>query len=308
MQINRAIVTGPTGAVGVALIEELVANSIEVVAVCRRNSNRASQIPNNKLVRVVECNIDQYDQLASLVDTSADAFFYLAWDGTFGATRQNFDLQEANIRYSLDAVQVAHELGCKVFVGAGSQSEYGHIDGVLDPNMACTPDNGYGAAKLSACVMTRALCSELGIRHEWGRIVSLYGPGDGDYTLISQVIDGLLKGEHVSCTPCDQIWDYIYSRDAARAFRLIAECGKDGAVYNLASGVARPLRDFVQAIADNIDGKGSIGFGERPYYPNQVMCLEANIDNLITDINFKPQYSFEDGIKDTIAWRRSILE
>lgn len=307
LRIERAIVTGPTGAVGVALVGELLEHGVDVVAVCRPGSSRLDQVPQDDRVRIVECAIDGYAQLSRLVGGHAQAFFHLAWDGTYGDSRQDFRLQESNIRYSLEAVEAASKLGCEVFVGAGSQSEYGPTAAALDPRKACKPDNGYGAAKLSACAMTRALCWKLGMRHQWCRIISMFGPGDGAHTLVSQVVDGLLRGEHVSCGPCDQLWDFVYSKDAARAFYLVAERGADGSVYNLASGTLKPLRDYVEGIGALIGGKGSIGFNERPYYPNQVMRLEADITNLMVDVGFRPGYSFEEGMRETIAWRRSRL-
>lgn len=97
------------------------------------------------------------------------------------------------MKYTLDAVNLAKFLNCRVFIGAGSQSEFGHIDGILHPYAPCNPDNGYGIAKLQACQMSRLLCNNLGMRHEWCRIVSLFGPFDGEYTLISSLIASLKK-------------------------------------------------------------------------------------------------------------------
>lgn len=300
-EIKRILITGPTGAVGTALIEEALHNGLEIVAVCRPNSKRLSAIPANPNVRIVECALKDMDHLPELVpDESFDAFFHFAWDGTYGDARQDWTLQESNIRYCVDAVDAAHKMGCKVFVGAGSQSEYGHVTGILNPDMTCDPDNGYGAAKLAAAVMSRARCKTLMMRHEWCRIISLYGPGDGAYTLISQAIEKLLNGEHLRCTKGDQIWDYIYSKDAARAFLAVAENGRDGVIYNFGSGKTRLLREYVEAIRDQIDPSAKIGFGEIDYYPNQVMHLETDIENLKADTGFSPSYTFEEGIKETI--------
>ena len=298
--IRRAVITGPTGAVGRALIEELVSQEIEVVAVPREGSGRLSSIPRHELVRVVECSLDHYARLPKLVGEECDAFFHFAWDGTFGGARQDWDKQVKNVVFTVDAVRAANELGCKVFVGAGSQSEFGHVEGVLHPNMPCNPDNGYGAAKLAAHEMSKAYCAHLGMRQEWCRIVSLFGPGDGEYTLISQTIRALLERRHLSCTKGDQVWDYIYSKDAARAFRLVAERGTHGSVYCFGTGHTRTLREYVEAVRDIIDPSAQIGFGEIDYYPNQVMHLEADITNLRKDTAFEPEFSFEEGIRETI--------
>lgn len=302
--MKKAIITGPTGAVGVSLIQELIANGVAVTAVCRPNSKRLGSIPKDPLVEIVECGVENLISLAERLPRDYDAFYHFAWDGTYGETRQDLYLQAGNIIYTLDAVHLAHKLGCGVFIGAGSQSEFGHVAGVLHPDMPCDPDNGYGIAKLDAGRMSRIECKKLGIRHEWCRIVSLYGPYDGAYTMVMSGIYKMLAGERPQYTPGEQVWDYIYSKDAARAFRLVAEKGRDGAIYCFGTGKTRKLRDYICAIRDAIDPSLEIGIGEIPYYPNQVMHLEADISNLTADTGFVPMYSFEEGIRETIAWVR----
>lgn len=300
--MKKVIITGPTGAVGVSLINELLENGYEVTAVCRRNSQRISSIPVSDKVKIIECNQNELHTLASKFNHSYEYFYHFAWDGTYGDTRQNINLQMDNIKCTLDAVELARVLNCKVFIGAGSQSEFGHIDGVLRPFMPCNPDNGYGIAKLAAGQLSRILCRQYGIRHEWCRIISLYGPYDGAYTLVMSTIIKLLKKERLDFTKGDQIWDYIYSKDAAKAFRLVAERGKDGSIYCFGSGKPRRLKEFITVIRDNIDKDAVLNFGALEYYPNQVMHLEPDISNLVMDTGFNPNYSFEEGIKETIDW------
>ncbi len=303
--MKKAIITGPTGAVGISLINELISNGIEVTAVCRRNSKRIKSIPHSDLVKIIECNIDEYSTLSNKLSKDYDVFYHFAWDGTYGETRQDLYLQVSNIIYTIDAVHLAKELGCSVFIGAGSQSEFGHVEGILHPYMPCNPDNGYGMAKLAAGKMSRLECNKLGIRHEWCRIVSLYGPYDGEYTMVMSGIKKMLSGERPQYTKGEQIWDYIYSKDAARAFRLVAESGKDGSIYCFGTGKTRTLKDYIFAIRDAINPSIEIGVGEVDYYPNQVMHLEADISNLTEDTGFIPKYSFEEGIRETIDWCRN---
>lgn len=302
--MKKAIITGPTGAVGVSLIQELISAGVAVTAVCRPASKRMDSIPRHQLVQIIECPLDRLLSLAEFLPRDYDVLYHFAWDGTYGETRGDLGLQTANIQYTLDAVHLASLLGCRVFVGAGSQSEFGHVEGVLHPYMPCNPDNGYGIAKLAAGCMSRLECQKMGIRHEWCRIVSLYGPYDGEYTMVMSGINKMLAGERPQYTKGEQVWDYIYSRDAARAFRLVAEKGKDGAIYCFGTGKTRKLSDFIIAIRDAIDPKLEIGLGELDYYPNQVMHLWADIENLTDDTGFVPQYTFEQGIRETIEWAK----
>lgn len=298
----RAIITGPTGAVGVSLINELIKHDWEVIAVVRPYSKRISAIPSHRKVQVISCSLDEIRLLPSMIEGKADVFFHFGWDGTFGDERLDLYKQYQNVVYTIDAVESAKEIGCSVFVGAGSQSEFGHVEGVLNHDMVCNPDNGYGAAKLAACHASRILCTQYNIRHEWCRIVSLYGPNDGDYTMVMSTINKLLNGESPKCTKADQVWDYIYSKDAACAFRLVAELGQHGEVYCFGTGNTRKLKDYIISIRDLVNPEIPIQFGALPYYKNQVMHLEADISNLVEDTGFQPQYSFEEGILETIEW------
>lgn len=89
------------------------------------------------------------------LDDSCDAFFHLAWTGTVGAARNDMFQQNKNVEYALEAVELAASLGCKIFVGAGSQAEYGRVEGKLCADTPVFPENGYGIAKLCAGQMTR---------------------------------------------------------------------------------------------------------------------------------------------------------
>ena len=216
--MKKVIITGPTGAVGVSLIEELIAHDIYVTAVCRENSQNITEIPQSPFVKVLECNLDQLQSLERKLPADYDVFYHFGWDGSFGAARMDLSTQTKNIQYSLDAVELAKKLGCKVFIGAGSQSEFGHVNGVLHPDTPCNPDNGYGVAKLAAGQMTRLKCKEYGIRHNWVRILSIYGPHDKAHTMVMSTILKMLDGQRVQFTKGDQIWDYIYNKDAAMRF------------------------------------------------------------------------------------------
>ncbi len=302
--MKAAVVTGATGGVGVNLINELTACGVPVVAVCRRGSKRLSNVPAHPLVRVVECDLDALDALPEKTGSVPGVFFHFAWDGTYGAARTDLAMQQKNVLYTLSAVRVAARMGCTAFVGAGSQAEFGHVEGKLTPDLPCYPDTAYGQAKLLAGAESRALCRQLGLRHCWCRILSMYGPYDGAQTMVMQAIHTMLRGETFCCSPGEQVWDYIYGGDVARAFRLVGENGRDGAVYCLGSGRTRLLKEYIACIRDAIDPALPIGFGMRPYYPNQVMHLEADITSLTADTGFVPETAFEDGVRKTVDWVR----
>lgn len=299
----RIVITGATGAVGTALISEEIRQNVEMLVICRKASKRRQQIPDHPLVKVLELNMEEYETYQPPEgEMPYDVFYHFAWGGTTGDGRNDCEIQEKNIRYALDAAALAKRFGCSAFVGAGSQAEYGRVEGNLNSQTPAFPENGYGMAKLCAGQMTRLYCRQVGMRHVWTRILSIYGPGDGAGSMVMSAIHRLLAGETPAFTKGEQQWDYLYSGDAAKALLLLGEKGHDGGVYCLGSGKARPLADYIGMIRDAIDPRLSVALGAVPYAPGQVMYLCADIAKLKEDTGFAPEVSFEEGIKKTIMW------
>ena len=296
--MKRAVVTGATGVIGSALVNRLVQANVEVYVMLRPTSKRLDHIPKHHLVHGIACELHEIKTLPEKIGVSCEAFFHLAWQGTADpANRFDMYMQNDNVRCSLDAVEAANGLGCKVFVGSGSQAEYGDVDGIMQPDTVPRPISGYGMAKLCAGQMTRHICYGYGMRHIWPRILSVYGINDGEQTLISSAINQMLAGEKISMTTGTQLWDYLYAADAADALYRMALNGRDGAVYVLGSGRARPLRDYVETIRNIINPAIAIGFGEVPYRKDQIMHLEADITELTRDTGWVPSTKFDDGIR-----------
>jgi len=304
--MKRVVITGPTGAIGRALIDESIKNGYEVLALVHKASRRAEELEKIPNCRVLRIDLTEYGTVIGKMEQQGiptegySMFFHLAWAASYGADRNNILLQMQNVQAAMDAVLLAKKLGCEAFIGTGSQAEYGRVRECLRPHTPTEPENGYGSAKLCAGQMTRFLCEEQGIRHIWDRVLSVFGPHDRPETLISTAITKMSRNEETEFSPCQQIWDYIYSEDAARAILLSGEKGIHGKIYVIGSGVGMPLRWYLEQIARITGYEKEIGFGKRPYNDKQVMHLTADISELKRDTGFSPEVSFEDGIRKTM--------
>ncbi len=298
--IKSVIITGPTGSIGSALVKSFALSGVDVYAVCRRGSKRLKNIEGVKNVHIVECDISDFSSLEN-TGIKADALIHLAWEKTTLEGRDNLDCQLKNIEYTLDAVRLAKACGCKAFVGAGSQAEYGVKDCPLNGDETPVhPESGYGIAKYAAGKFAKNLCTQMGLRFNWCRILSVFGEGDSEGSLISYLIKTVMASETPKLTPCEQIWDYLYSKDCAEAIRAVVERGKDGKTYCLGSGEPKTLKEYVTKLRDTVNPIVDIEFGVRDYYPHQPMYLVADIKELTADTGWKPKTSFEDGIKSIV--------
>lgn len=293
--MNNIIVTGATGCVGSAVVRRALAKGINVTCIVHQGSKRLSNLPVDERMKIVECNLSDYNSLE--LTGEYDTFIHLSWEKTFGSSRDDAEIQTKNIQYTLDACHLAHRCGCKVFIGAGSQAEYGVQSVDLTPDLPVKPESGYGIAKYAAGKLSAMLCKSLGIRQNWIRILSVYGPNDGYNTLISYVIRELKAGCSPELTKCEQIWDYLYADDAGDAFLAVAERGVDGKAYPLGSGRGRKLLEYVNDIKNSINPSIDVLFGVKEYYPHQPMYLVSDISGLKIDTGWSPFYSFNEGLK-----------
>ena len=320
--MRRVVITGPTGAIGRALINEALSKDYEVLAIVHRESRRADELGGIPRCQVLKMDLSEYGKAMEVMKEqgirwdlmenteqeydSESYFFHLAWDASYGEGRNDIHHQMQNVSAALEAVTFAKNLGCGTFVGAGSQAEYGRIEQAagaelrelrLRPDTPTNPETGYGNAKLCAGHLTRYFAEQNGMRHIWARVLSVYGPYDRSETLISTAVRNMVQNEETEFSPCEQIWDYLYSEDAAKALLLAGEKGIDGKTYVVGSGEAHSLRWYVEQIAEATEYKKEIGFGKRPYNEGQVMYLVADISELTKDTGFVPEITFDQGIR-----------
>ena len=281
--------------IGSAIVREALKQDYDITCIVRKNSSRIKNIPQSSRVHIIDADIAEYKNLE--LKEKYDIFMHLAWNKTSVGGRDDVDSQLKNIEYTLDAVRLAKCCGCSVFIGAGSQAEYGVQTVPLSPNLPVNPESGYGIAKYTAGKLSSLLCKQLGIRFNWMRILSVYGKNDGENTLISYCIRELKNGRSPELTKCEQIWDYLNCDDAARAFLAVAEHGVDGKFYPLGSGNGRKLSKYIEDIQRIVNPDVPIGFGKKEYYPHQPMYLVADVSELTTDTGWKADMEFLEGLK-----------
>lgn len=313
-EIRRIAMTGPTGAIGMAIVQKCIEEKIELLLITRANSPRNMNIPESKYITLLYADISEYDgisveELRVKGVQEVDAFIHLSWAATIGSGRNDMEIQTKNIQCTLAAVRLAHRLGCKIFMGAGSQAEYGRVEGYLRADTPVFPENGYGMAKLCAGQMSRVLCRQLQMEHIWLRVLSIYGPYDGENTMVISAIRGFLNNDETAFTAGEQKWDYLFSEDAADMIVRLLRKGHNGQTYCIGSGKYRMLKDYIKdiykSVHDNEGTEEEIGLGRMPYALQQVMFLCADTSELERDIGTITLTPFSEGIRKTVLWYKN---
>lgn len=300
--MKKFVVTGATSFIGVHLIERLLEEECIIYAVIRPNSSNAYRLPVSDRVKVIELDLSQITDLLNYIpENDVDAFYHLAWEGARAPYRDDKELQNRNYECAMKAANISIKLGTKLFVGSGSQAEYGKFNGKVDETYPCAPITEYGKAKYKAYLDIKELMNKNGIRFIWTRIFSVFGKYDYSGTLIMSSLKKMLSNMPIDMTACTQMWDFISVEDVADAFvKFSAEKCENG-VYNIASGDAKPLHVFVEDMKRITKSESTLNFGVVPYGKEGPVSFEPVVDKLKNELKWKPNISFEDGIKKLIS-------
>ena len=298
-------ITGSTGFIGQKIIEKLIEEGNEVVAIVRPNSSKQIGYQNENL-EIIACDLSDINSLPEIlekrkIEPKFDHFIHLGWQGTTGKDRNDRKIQLENEKTSLKCLKLAERFQCQTFFFAGSQAEYGNIEKhhyyEQDENNKCYPENEYGKAKLN---FGKALLTfPNNIKKYHGRIFSVYGPNDQPNSLIETMIKKLTMGEDMILGPCLHDWNFTYIDDLAQMIIQLVNSNAPSGIYNLASKDTRPLKDFVREIVEIQPWNGNCIINGKPYNPNSDIPLRPNTSKIREYVEIE-ETQFKEGISKTI--------
>jgi nucleoside-diphosphate-sugar epimerase len=297
--MSRIFVTGASGFVGSAVADLAAREGHQVTALVRNPSSpRAVSLAGRCDIAVAD--LSNRDAVRTVLSEACpDYVIHSAWEGVGGPDRAG-DIQLDNIRTTVDLLDSAIAAGAHRFIGIGSQAEYGRHDRRIDEHAATEPFLLYGAAKLSACHLTRQRAAEAGMGFAWLRLFSPYGPGDNPNWLIPSVAAQIIAGQAPRTSAGTQKWDYLHIADCAEGILAAAVTESAQGVFNLSSGRAVTVRSIVERLRDLACPGLPLTFGDIPFSPNQIMHLEGDCSRLTAATGWRPRIMIEDGLVTVI--------
>lgn len=291
----KFFITGASSFIGVELCRCLAGNGHQVIAMSRRENEQLNDIANNGYLQVFYA--DMQNLMERAIDVKADVFIHLAWAGALLGQRDNQELQEGNISFSLECVKLSKRMGCQLYVDAGSQAEYGIVPGVITEDTPCYPVSAYGKAKLQMYRETCEMTQRIDMKYIHLRILSVYGENDHPNTLIISSLKKMKANEPIEMRSGGQKWNYVYVKDAARQIAELSihavndECFKQE-VYNIASNDTRKLQDFIVAMKDITESSSELKFGG--YNPENDVNLDPDMKKTAAIVKPLTKWRYED--------------
>ena len=316
---SRVFVTGASGLLGSALTAELVNRGAEVTALLRDwvPASRLLQSTAAASINIVGGDLADFPLLTrALNEYEIDTVFHLGAQTIVGtAARSPLSTFESNVRGTWNLLE-ACRLNARVVqrvVIASSDKAYGahaHL-----PYTEETPLIGrfpYDVSKSCADLIALSYFHTYRTPVVVTRCGNLWGPGDLNYNrLIPGTIRSALLGEP-PVVRSDGTFrrDYFYVRDAVEAYLTTAEmmttASLAGEAFNF--GTERPYT-VLEVVQHILTFMGKTGL--EPVILNQA---SEEIPNQYLDctkarrvLNWAPQYSFDSGLSETVAWYRDRL-
>jgi UDP-glucose 4-epimerase len=189
----------------------------------------------------------------------------------------------------------------KLLLSFGSCEEYGNGPTPFLENQKSVCFSPYGWGKISAHYATTLVADSRGVPWSWARPFLLFGPGQKSKQLVPTLIEGCLADKTIPLTAGEQTRDFIYIDDLCARITAILENPKNAVreTFNLASGIARSIREVATTIRDTV-GKGNLDFGALPYRAQEAMSFYASTKKFDNRFGRLPTTPFVDAISTTV--------
>jgi dTDP-glucose 4,6-dehydratase len=211
---------------------------------------------------------------------------------------------KTNVLGTQALLDVAKANNIKKYVQISTDEVYGTLGetGYFTEETPLAPNSPYSASKAGGDLLVRAYHETYGLNVNITRCSNNYGPYHFPEKLIPLMITNALEGKELPIYGDGQnIRDWLHVKDHCAAIDLVIHKGRSGEVYNIGGHNERTNNEIVHLIVEKLRvSKDLIKYvADRPGHDRRYAIDPTKI---MTELGWKPQYTFEKGIVETIQW------
>jgi nucleoside-diphosphate-sugar epimerase len=308
--LARYLVTGGAGFIGSHLVEELLRRGETVRIADNFSTGVRENVP--APAELLEGDVADETFAARAVAGCDYVLHEAAIPSVPRSVADPMATHRANVDGTLAMLVAARDAGVKRLVFAGSSSVYGNT-AVLPKreDMRPGPMTPYALQKLVAEQYCQMFTSLYGLETVTTRYFNVFGPrqqpGSPYSGVISLFIDALATGRRPTVLGDGrQTRDFTYVGDVVRGVLAAATTpGVSGEVFNVAVGGRISLLELVGTLQRLLKTNVEPIFG--PAREGDVRDSQADIVKARQKLGFDPQTSFEDGLRQTVAWYQASV-
>jgi len=308
---RRALITGATGFVGSHLARRLARDGYEVHLVTRATSNtwRIADVLSRVIIHTVD--LLERERLAVTIRTiRPDVVFHLANAGVYGGKHlPERELIASNFVGTHNLLNACETVEYTCFVNTGSSAEYGPKENPMLESDMCDPVTMYGLTKLASTLCGRFVGRVKNKPVITLRIFSPYGPYDDPLRLMSYAITHAIKNMDLELADPDAVRDYIYIGDVVEAYMNCIDraARHPGEIINIGSGSQTAVSTVLEQIIALTDSTSAIRWNAVAPRSFDAPRWEADVRKAGALLDWRPRFSLEEGLRESIAWFRKNL-
>jgi NAD dependent epimerase/dehydratase len=313
MNKKKVLVTGADGFIGSHLVEELLNEGYEVRAFCMYNSFNTwgwlDNLPKETLSQIDVFTGDVRDPNGVRVAMQGcDIVYHLAALIAIPYSYHSPDSYvDTNIKGTLNILQAARDLNVERVLVTSTSEVYGTAQFVpITEEHPRQPQSPYSASKIGADCMAESFYRSFDLPVTIVRPFNTYGPRQSARAIIPTIITQLLAGfEEIKLGDLTPTRDLLFVKDTAKGFIAIANSSDlIGQDCNIATNSEITMQEMADTILALINPKAKIVQDEQRIRPakSEVFRLFGDNSKIIKHTNWKPNYTLEQGLSETIEW------
>ena len=274
----KILVTGATGFIGNHVIQKLLRLDHDIIATSR-NMEKAKKFSWFDKVTYIPADLNESIENHFHFFKEPDIVIHLTWEGL--PNYKDLFHFEKNLMSQYNFLKNLIVHGLKKLCVIGTCFEYGMQNGCLSEEMNTNPVTPYGLAKDCLRKFLQMLCQKHNYMLQWIRLFYMYGDGQSEKSLLSQLETAIQKGdESFNMSGGEQLRDYLSVEKVAEYIVSIALQDRIAGIINCCSGKPISIRKFVEIFLEQRRTNIRLNLGFYPYPDYEPMAFWGNADKL----------------------------
>lgn len=300
----RALITGSQGFVGQYLRRELETNGYEVLGLDLQETPETIQAD----------LLDAGQMKDTVFRAKPDAIFHLAGQADVAKSwKIPQKTMEVNVIGTLNLLEAARAFDSSVrMVIVGSSDQYGNLGEAgqcVRETLDTKPQTPYAVSKKAQEEMAQVYARAYGMHICMTRSFNHGGAGQRLGFLIPDFAAGIVrvergKAKSLKVGNLSARRDFTHVRDVARAYRLLAEKGRPGEVYNVGSGVTYSAQEILDRLVAMASCAIPVEQDPAKMRPSDTPVICCDHGKLTEDTGWEPEISLDVILQETLEWFR----
>jgi dTDP-glucose 4,6-dehydratase len=306
--VDKVLVTGGAGFIGSTLVRKLLDMNCNITVIDDLSTGLEENLPKNSKLNLVKGDVRDFGLVSKItrknpyvIHLAAQAFIPFSY-------QMPLQVAEVNALGSINIIKACRDSKVKRLVHISSSEVYGPAQYVpMDEKHLLQPYSTYSVAKVAADLWAQTFFWEHRLPVVILRPFNTFGPRESLPYFVPEMIRQCLKEPIIHVGNLETSRDFTYIEDTTEAMvRALETEGIEGETINIGTGKTNKMKEILALI------KKETGAEDKQVVVDKDRLRPRDVETLVADnskarklLGWKPETTFEEGIRKTIQWYKS---